>query len=186
MNEFNLKFTFEIDQKQLTFLDLKILVQEDGTVGTSLFQKPSAGNSLLHAASVPYGQYLRLRRNCSLDTDFEAEAKLLRSRFLERGYSNKCLKKAYTRAKQQDRRSLLHDPKLPKSNPGVRLITKFSGQHHQIRTILEKYWYLLTSDDMVSKHINTSPEITFKRSCSLRDNLVHSHHTSHLPPDVRS
>lgn len=73
---------------------------------------------------------------------------------------------------------MIHHSKPAKSNPSVRLITRFSG--HQICSILQKYWYLLMSDETVSKHINTYLEITFKRSRSPRDKLVHSHHISQV------
>lgn len=69
-NNFNLKFTMEYDQRSLAFLDITILKQEDGTIDTLLFRKPTAGNTILHAISshpqpltrsIPYSQYLRLR-----------------------------------------------------------------------------------------------------------------------------
>lgn len=128
---------------------------------------------------MPYGQYLRAKRNCSDESDFEREAKCLRSRFLNRGYSKKCLKKAYLRAKNQNRASLLHNTSCKKANPGVRLITTYSNQHQQTRDILKKYWYLLMGDEKVAKHLNPYPEITFRRCRSLRDSLVHSHYESH-------
>ncbi|CAJ0919146.1 unnamed protein product [Ranitomeya imitator] len=40
--------------------------------------------------SVPVGQFLRLRRICSSDADFEARADELRQRFVARGYSRRC------------------------------------------------------------------------------------------------
>lgn len=109
------------------------------------FHKPSAGNSLLHAASshpaslkasLPYGQYLRLKRNCCEDGHFEKEAKALQLRLKQCRYSSTCLKKAYIRAKNLNKASLIHDPKSVKSNPGVRTITRISGQHRQVRDIM--------------------------------------------------
>lgn len=159
-NRYNLKFTVEFSQSSLNFLDTLITVKFDGSIRTTLYRKPSAGNSLLHAnsshptpliTSVPYGQYLRAKRNCSDESDFEKEAKCLHLRFLNRGYSKKCLKKAYLRAKNQNRASLLHNIRSKKANPGVRLITTYSSQHKQIRDILNKYWYLLMGDRAIMK-----------------------------------
>lgn len=76
-------------------------------------------------------------------------------------------KKAYLKAKNQNRSLLIHGHKVPKVNTGVRLINRFSGQHRQVRDIMQKYWYLLIKD---------YPEITYKRSWSLKDNFVHSHY----------
>lgn len=175
----------EVSQKILTFLDIQIFINSDRTVGTTLFRKPSVGNSLLHANSfhpvsmitnVPYGQYLRLRRNCSEVVQFELEAKALRDRLRLRGYSNKCLKKAYIRAKKQDRLNLIHGQTTPKSDPGLRIITRFSGQHQRVRDLLQKHWYLLMGDPNVSKHLKAHPEITYRQSRSIRHHIIHSHY----------
>lgn len=86
LNSYNLTFMMEANQSTLTFLDIKIFINSDRTIGTTLFRKPSVGNSLLHTnishplsmiTNVLYGQYLRLRRNCNESVHFEHEAKTL-------------------------------------------------------------------------------------------------------------
>lgn len=88
-NEFNLKFTLDFHQESLNFLDITIFVNQDGNLGSTLFRKSTGGNSILHAGSshpiqllmsIAYSQYLRIRRNCSRDIDFEKEAKALQLR----------------------------------------------------------------------------------------------------------
>lgn len=95
-NDFNLKFTFKFDHGQIPFLELSIIKQPDGTLGNDLYRKPTAGNTLLHATSahpkplvcsIPFAQYLGLRRNCTLESDFRLQANALRKRLLLRGYS---------------------------------------------------------------------------------------------------
>ncbi|XP_063295353.1 serine/threonine-protein kinase N2-like [Pelobates fuscus] len=102
-NNINLKLTHVIDEHELVFLDLKILLQQDGTIQTELFRKATSTNSLLHwdshhpyklKASIPYG---RAWRNCSVDQTFYDECKILRSRFKELGYPNRVLKRAFQR-----------------------------------------------------------------------------------------
>lgn len=105
--------------------------------------------------SIPYSQYLRLKRNCSKNADFEKEAKALHFRLKERGYSNNCLKKTYNRAKNQDRMQLIHGQKVTKPECGVRL-TRYSGQQKQVRSMMQKYWYLLFADPTVSKYVKTT------------------------------
>lgn len=106
-NDFNLKFTFKFDTDQIPFLDLTIIKQRDGTLGTDLYRKSTAGNTLLYATSVhlkplvrsiPFAQYLRLRRNCTLESDFRIRANALRERLLLRGYSRTNLRKAFNKA----------------------------------------------------------------------------------------
>lgn len=107
---------------------------------------------------------------------FEKEAKALQNRLKICGYSNKSLKKAYARAKKHNRSDLIHGQKTPTSTPELRMITRFSGQHKQIRELMQKYWYLLMGDPRVSKHLKNYPEITFRRSQSIKDRIVHSHY----------
>lgn len=141
---------------------------------------------LYHSNNVPYGQYLRLRRNCSENAHFESEARALRERLKARGYSNKCLKRAYLRAKKSDRSQLIHGRTNPKLDPGLRLITTFSGQHQQMRDLLQKHWYLLMGDPNVSKHLKDHPGITYRRSRSIRDHIVHSHYAPLSATDTKN
>lgn len=169
-NHCNLSCTMESSQSSLTFLDIQIYIDSQCLIAPTLYRKPSADNSLVHAtsshpgplvASVPYGQYLRLRRNCSENSHFETEAKALQNRLLSRCYSRKCLKKAYLKAKYRERSFVIHSPRKVKPVEGVRLITRFSGQHRQMRDLLQQHLYLLTGDPLVSKHLKQHPEITF-------------------------
>lgn len=63
-----------------------------------------------------------------------------------------------------------NEPKV--SDQKVRLITRFSGQHRQVRNVSNKYWHLLVADDVVSKYVSPYPQITYRRSQSLKDHLV--------------
>lgn len=103
-NQFNLNFMVDNDLSKVTFLDLQIFKGSDNFLATSLCHKETASNTLLHAASahspsliqsIPYAQYIGLRRNCPHLSDFKTQAQLLRSRLLFRGYSKSLLR--YTR-----------------------------------------------------------------------------------------
>lgn len=117
------------------FLDLKIFLNSDGSLGTSLFRKPSAENTILHATSshpvplkksIPYSQYLRIRRNCS-NEDFRREAWNLYSRLRNRGYSHSCLKKALNKTLKQNRNSLIYSNRNREANDCIRIITPIAG-----------------------------------------------------------
>lgn len=92
-NTYNLKFTYSFSQERITFLDVELYVDNKGNLCSTLYRKPTAGNTVLHATSshpkprinnIPLSQYLRLRRNCSHEEDLKQESnqlyKLLRSR----------------------------------------------------------------------------------------------------------
>lgn len=91
-NDFNLKFTYEASPEQIGFLDLLISKDMEGKITTSLYRKDTAGNMILRADSshprhivknIPYGQYIRLRRNCTTLASFK-KADLLKDRLRER------------------------------------------------------------------------------------------------------
>lgn len=104
INSFNLHFTFSYDRLSIPFLDVLITKDSTGHLTTDLYRKPTAGNTLLHASSlhprplvrsIPFAQYLRLRRNCTEDGDFYKQANALRTRLLARGYKRTVLRKAF-------------------------------------------------------------------------------------------
>ena len=89
---------------QIDFLDTTVKFGPDRELITTLYNKPTdthlyLEHSSAHHQSVltkgPYGQYLRLRRICSLDIDFEANAKKVTGYYLKRGYPFPSLKKHY-------------------------------------------------------------------------------------------
>ena len=165
VNEFNLRFTVVFDENRVPFLDLVVIKQTDGTLHTDLYRKPTAGNTLLYASSahpkplirsIPFAQYLRLRRNCTLPTDFKTQADALRVRLLARGYTHTNLKRAYNRACLRSRHSLLYDPsknKLKGTHEPVRFITTYSAHHNELRNILQKHWHMLIEDNILKKYV---------------------------------
>lgn len=81
-NEFNLTFTMNYSLTSIAFLDITISKGLDGTLSNGLFCKCTAGNNILHFSnfyprplvnSIPYSQYLRIRRNCSSDSSFKTK-----------------------------------------------------------------------------------------------------------------
>ena len=73
-----LKYTWEISENSLAFLDIKLSINDNG-LSTSVHYKPTdSHNYLLHSSShpqhvknaIPFSQFLRLRRLCSDNTDF--------------------------------------------------------------------------------------------------------------------
>ncbi|XP_056419563.1 uncharacterized protein LOC130361029 [Hyla sarda] len=88
-NSINIKLTYSIGKPSIDFLDIKIDVDEQGFITTDLFRKQTAANMVLHATSahprhlinnIPVGQYIRARRICSNDFNFEKQAKDLQGK----------------------------------------------------------------------------------------------------------
>ncbi|XP_075451093.1 uncharacterized protein LOC142492326 [Ascaphus truei] len=101
-NDLNLRLTLEYSYEQICFLDLLISKGHGGLIETTIYRKDTASNNILLASSqyprplikvIPIGQFLRLRRNCRNEKDFEEKAKDMMIRFRARGYSQKTIKK---------------------------------------------------------------------------------------------
>ncbi|XP_072007089.1 uncharacterized protein [Engystomops pustulosus] len=114
-NPWNIKLTSTLSTTTVDFLDISISYNHP-TLTTSLFRKQTATNNLLHFSSfhprhlkngIPTGQFLRLKRNCSDQSDFRRHARELTHRFQERGYPQKIISGAFTRAKLSERKDLL-------------------------------------------------------------------------------
>ncbi|OCT99589.1 hypothetical protein XELAEV_18005372mg [Xenopus laevis] len=179
---------------QLNFLDIRIYRDFNNDVQTTVFRKDTATNNLLHAKSqhsstlirgIPTGQYLRVKRICSTQTEFKKEADKLYQRFKQRGYSHNSLKTAYKRALEADRNQLLIPNKSKetnKSNKIIRFIGNYCSEQKEIRQILTNHWQILEQDNDLTSVIGTKPTITFRRSRNLHDQLVHSHLSKNVKP----
>lgn len=115
-NDYNLKFTMQSSLITIAYLDITINITTDGLISTSLYWKPTAGTQFCTRKSahpqpliqsIPFSQYLRLKRNCSNDLDFKQEADRLYEWLLARGYGKTSLKKAFKKAVVKPRNTIL-------------------------------------------------------------------------------
>uniref|UniRef100_A0A8C5N1Z7 Reverse transcriptase domain-containing protein n=1 Tax=Leptobrachium leishanense TaxID=445787 RepID=A0A8C5N1Z7_9ANUR len=182
-NTLNLRFTHEIHRDSLNFLDVTLTRNEE-LVSTTLYRKETATNNLLNWSSfhpkslrlgIPYGQYLRLKRICSSETEYEKQAKTLQKNFKEKGYPNRVLKQAYQKAAYHSRETLLQDPPKTNSNQ-IRCIGNFDTGNNLVKDIMDRYWPLLTLDPHLKESVGPHATITNRRCRNLKDMLVHSHY----------
>ena len=89
-----LKYTWEISENSLAFLDIKRSVNRNG-LSPSIHYKPTDSlNYLLHSSShpqyvksvMPFSQFLRLRRLCGDDSDFNSKCEEICQFLKKRGY----------------------------------------------------------------------------------------------------
>ena len=115
----HLRFTEHQSKTSIPFLDL-LIKHEDQKLYTTLYRKPTDRNTLLlyksfHPRSLrdglPFGQFLRLRRNCARKTDYFQEAEILKGKLLARGYPKRLVNRSLKRAWFNPRETLLskHD-----------------------------------------------------------------------------
>ncbi|CAJ0923823.1 unnamed protein product [Ranitomeya imitator] len=185
INDMGLRFTSEVQNEELAFLDVMIRRTPNGGLTTSIYRKPTSTNSLLNWHShhpiplkkgIPKGQFLRLRRNCSNIKMFHSQAGDMFTRFREKNYPPHILTAAYNVAANADRQQLLQKNEQKLEDEKIRIIGTFDSQHQKVRGILNKHWDILRMDPDLRDLLGARPDITFRKGRSLKDSLVHSHY----------
>lgn len=149
------------------------------------FRKQTAANTLLHASShhprslvggIPVGQFQRIRRNCSTESDYQREADELYKRFRERCYLHRTLKRAKNIASEKMRSDLLKPhcttSEIPESS--LRIITKFGEQWKELGKVIGDHWHILTRSSDLKDIVGPRPYLVAKRASNLNDTLVQS------------
>ncbi|XP_056416058.1 uncharacterized protein LOC130357391 [Hyla sarda] len=170
--------------------DVTLTRDQEGFIQTNVYRKPTATNTYLHATSahpkhmkdaVPVGQYLRIRRICSTDTMFEKQARTLQKRFKERGYSQRCLKKAYRRARETPRQQLLQKKPPRISDDSIRYISDYNAHWEEMRRAIEKHLPILKTDSVLRHYVPDRLQMTARRARNLKHILVKSEYVSSTP-----
>ena len=121
-----LKYTWEISDTSLAFLDIKLSIEGNGLC-TSVHYKPTDSHSyLLYSSShvshiknyIPYSQLLTLRRLCSEDSDFSLKSEEMCHFVDKRGYRYPAsvVQAGHHRAQQIDRQSALQTSQKENNN----------------------------------------------------------------------
>lgn len=187
----SLKFTMEHNKTQIHFLDLLITVKDTSKVVTTIFRKPTDRNTILHARShhpkrmienIPYGQFLRLKRNYNSEEDFVLKAQDMHRCFTERGYQKSTIIKAYNKAKEQNRNVLLNPTTVNKTCDNRTIfISEFNKKSQEIKRIIMKHWKILNCDPNLKALASSPPRFCFRRGRNLKDHLVSSSFMSPSP-----
>ncbi|XP_078515055.1 uncharacterized protein LOC144773834 [Lissotriton helveticus] len=169
--------------QQVTFLDI-IIKEEEGILKVELYTKPTDKNTLLLYSSnhpksqkdnVPFGEFLRLRRNCTNLNDFYKHAENTKLKLENRGYPKKLIKNALKRARFYDRDSLLDPERKSKKNPTldrIVFVTQYSHLSNQIKNIVNKNWKILNQNREIQLD---KPLFSFRRNKTIKNSLVHTY-----------
>lgn len=181
----NIKLSIEYSMTSIHFLDLSISIDDSGSLQTTIYRKSTDRNTLLrsdsfHANSlknnIPVGQFQRLKRICSSDSDFQTQAKDMQTRFCERGYSPALVDSAMQKAQSQNRSDLLKKRKKKNNkNRGPCFITQFNSCAPKMKQIIRSNWQIIHSDPLLKEVFPDPPMTVFKRAPSIKDKLVKSY-----------
>ena len=156
------KFTSDISETHTTFLDTTVKIT-NGELVTDLYSKPTdSHNYLMYNSShpqrckdsIPYSQFLRIRRICSRIEDFDTHVVSYSAHFLRRNYPLELLKEAVILSREQDRKELL-SPKT-KDTPGSDKVFLISTYHPHDLLVRAKVPYQPGDEAALTTHISNS------------------------------
>jgi peptide-methionine (R)-S-oxide reductase len=161
-----------------------------GKLKLSLYRKPTDGHQFVHRKSahpdnllrsLPYSQLLRIKRNCSNQSDYTKEASQLLKRFRTRGYSQEELLASFDKCDRCTRKSLL-GPTEKKTLKSARLtfVTTYSPYFKDATRKLVSTFYdsIFELPEVVERlpYLNpplprTKPRIAYKNGRKLGEGL---------------
>ena len=178
----SIKFTEEISHDSVNFLDTTVSLK-NGSLITDLYTKPTDTNNYLHydsahhpgcKKSLPYSQFLRIRRICQDEEQFKIHAEKMTNTFIAKGYPKKLVQEALIKAQEKNRETLL-EPRLPpvgeKEFPLVSVST-YQPNFGGLEKIIKKNWDIL-SRSTATRNLNEKRVIfAYRRPKNLKDLLV--------------
>ena len=180
----SIKFTAEISDIQVNFLDVTIQLNENGILSTSLYCKPTdSHNYLLYDSShpehckngMPYSQFLRVRRICSTDESFISHSFEMGKHFLRRGYPPDLIENALIKSFRKERSELLAEKTISPikdMDKGLFAITTYQPEFSGLRDTILKDWDFLNRSNNTKPLHNKRIIFGYRRNKNLRDLLT--------------
>lgn len=180
------KFTHEISEKEIIFLDLKIYkgsrFQCNKILDTKIYFKPTNTFLYLHRGSChnPHvfsgfikGEVIRYIRNTNNDNDLQHALSQFKLNLMARGYQEAEIRQSVNEALQIDRKDLLNKSIRGNANdiPLV-LTTKYNPCISRIKKAILKHWHLLNHDTDCREIFKNKPILAYKRHKNLADLLT--------------
>ena len=185
-----IKFTEEHSRSEIVFLDT-VVKRLNENLYTDLYTKPTDTHSYLHFTSShpkhtrhngPYGQFLRLRRNCHFDDDFNRHADAMTQHYLKRGYPQDLITQSRHRAFAVLHHDLIHKPVTKRAtNNRLPIVLTYNLTNPDIIGLVTKFWPILQTSVKGAILFKDPPVRAFRRSPNLRDHLVKAALKSNTP-----
>ena len=115
-HEERIKVTYDVCEREAIFLDVKAIKEDGGKIKTELYVKPTDRTRYLHKDSdhpghvkegIAKGQFRRLRRICSEDTDYWKYGKKVEEKLTSRGYGKEKVKQQMKESYRMERTEAL-------------------------------------------------------------------------------
>lgn len=175
-----MKFTVKAHKQNIDFLDLHIF-KHDGMLNTQTYFKNTDRNGYIPVRSchhprwkmaIPKGQFMRIKRNCTIHQDYMEQTDVLVQTFKDKGYSHDLLLKVREQVGNMDRNALLATKKKEEKDYNVNFITGFNKQFKYLEQSIKKYWPILQKNPILNKILPSKPKFIYRRAPGLRTKLV--------------
>ena len=188
-----LKFTYEWSNKEITFLDVRLVVGEGGALKTDRHIKPTNPQLFLHYTSnhpksvfkaIVYGQALNVKLICSNEEFVTKHLKNLKKKFLERGYPCQLVEENLQRGAaipradllkpkpvypQQDCPTLLSKPRFSPA-----FIVTYNPHNPNLHKWLKDNHHILLADKKMAKIFPTPPSVSYRQPRRLKQQMMRS------------
>ena len=135
--------------------------------------------------SIPYSQFLRIRRICSNMDDYDKHVICYSVYFLRKGYPIDLLEKAANRARDLNRLELLRPQTGPTTEPDtdkIYLITPYHPHNSSLKDLIYHNWGILGKSQATEELYNRKLRGSYRRPKNLWDLLVRAK-VKRLPTD---
>ena len=154
----------------LAFLDIKVSISGNVLCASVHYKPADSHRYLLYSSShpshvknsIPYSQFLRLRRLCSDDSDFSSKSEEMCQFFEKGGYPVSVVKAGHHRAQQFDLQSSLQTSQKDK-NDRIPFTLTFHPHNLTVKSIILNNFKLLQNDPETGGIFSQPPLISFKR-----------------------
>ena len=179
-----IQFTAQISESCNDFLDTSLYFTPAGEIAFKLYSKPTDKHNYLRydschpkrtKDSIPYSQFLRIRRICTEISEFDKSAALIAKHFLRRGYPKTLIEESLVKVRRIDRSTLLDKPTDPQpdwpDHERFFLITTYNPANPNFGDIIAKNWEILNTSDDTSFLSESKIIYGFRRNQNLKDRL---------------
>ena len=125
--------------------------------------------------SIPYAQFIRLRRICSDDTDFDEKAKEQIQLFLNQGYPEDIIETAFSKDKNQPRHSVLqYQDSSTYINRRISLVLTYHPTNIQVKNVIFENYPIISTNNETRDIFDQPPLLSWKKDNKLQHLLVSS------------
>ena len=168
-------------ETELNVLDLTLRL-ENGFISTDVYAKPTDSHLYLPYSSahpiqckntIPYGVALRIKRNCSDNSDLSKRCEEYKRYLVRQEYPKSLVDKEFNKALKLNRKDLLHAKVKPKKKV-YPFVTEFNPRAPNISQIISKHKHLISTPEWKEIFPDKSIITAYRRPKNLKDILAPS------------